>query len=194
MMSRENFRAMEDKMIAEEKAKEEDAKFNRVTDIVFENEGGSKMTDDPDDPGGLTKFGISKVNNPDIDVANLTEEEARAIAKERYWDAYKINLIKNDSVAAHLYDMVFVQGKRGVRALQAAVKEAGVDVDVDGFMGRDTAEAIDEAIERVGEKKLHQLIAENRLKQFEKSDKWDKYHKGWTNRTFKMLDLFTKGK
>ena len=88
--------------------------------------------------------------------------------------------------------MIFVQGSRGVRALQNAVKESGVDIKADGKMGQDTATAVEKAIEKVGEDKLHQLIAENRIKQFEKSDSWKDYHKGWTNRTFKMLDLFTK--
>lgn len=181
MISREDFHASED-----------NRKFEDATKIVFENEGGDALTDDPDDQGGLTKFGISKNNNPDIDVANLTHDEAKKIAKERYWDKYQINLIQNDSVAAHLYDMVYVQGKRGVRALQEAAKEAGVSIKPDGYMGDDTASAVEEAIEKVGEDKFHKLIAENRLKQFEKSSSYKKYHKGWINRTVKMLDLFTK--
>ena len=169
-------------------------RFNAAVDIIFENEGGSKLTDDPNDLGGLTKFGISRKNNPDIDVANLTYAEAAKIAKERYWDKFKINMIKNDSVATHLYDMVFAQGYNGVKALQEAVKETGINIVVDGGMGKDTAKAVEEAIEKVGENKFHHLIAENRIKQFEKSESWEEYHKGWTNRTFKMLDLFTKRK
>ena len=48
-------------------------------------EGWDKITDDPDDPGGLTRYGISKTANPDIDVANLTLDQAMAIYKARYW-------------------------------------------------------------------------------------------------------------
>ena len=57
-------------------------------------EGWSAVSDDPDDPGGLTKYGISKVNHPEVDVANLTLEGAKAIYKKMYWNA-----IKGDQIA-----------------------------------------------------------------------------------------------
>ena len=47
---------------------------------------GTKYTNRPNDRGGETKFGISKNANPDVDVKNLTEEEARKIYTERYWN------------------------------------------------------------------------------------------------------------
>ena len=52
-------------------------------------EGGSRVTNDPDDPGGLTKYGLSQKYNPDLDIATLTEAQAKEIYKERYWD--KVN-------------------------------------------------------------------------------------------------------
>jgi len=174
-------------------------RFDAANKIVFENEGGSKQTNDKTDPGGLTKYGISKANNPDVDVANLDEAGAKKIAKAEYWDKYKIDLIKDDSLATHLYDMVYVQGKRGVRALQKAIQDAGVNIKVDGMMGSDTADALKVAAEKVGNKKIHELMASNRLKQFEtiqskNPEAYEKYKGGWTNRTMKMLDLFTKEK
>lgn len=54
---------------------------------VMGYEGGSKMTQDKDDPGGLTKYGLSKLANPDLDIANLTKEEAKSVYRERYWNA-----------------------------------------------------------------------------------------------------------
>lgn len=195
MPSREEY--MADKPLPYEQ--EELDRFEKAAKIVFKNEGGSKLTDYKKDPGGLTKFGFSKKNHPDLDIANLTEEDAKKLAKERYWDEYKINLIENDSVATHLYDMIYVQGKRGVRALQQAAKSAGEDLEVDGLMGQDTANAVKKAIEKVGEKKFHKLIAEKRLHQFESikdinKEAYEEYIGGWTNRTVNMLDLFTKEK
>jgi hypothetical protein len=49
-------------------------------------EGGAKITNIPGDTGGVTKYGISSTNNPDVDVENLTEEQAMEIYKERYWN------------------------------------------------------------------------------------------------------------
>lgn len=44
---------------------------------------------------GPSKFGINKAANPDVDVKNLTKEQARELYKKRYWDA-----IGGDSLAA----------------------------------------------------------------------------------------------
>lgn len=47
-------------------------------------EGG--YTNDPDDPGGETKWGISKRAYPDLDIANLTLEDAIEIYRKDYWN------------------------------------------------------------------------------------------------------------
>lgn len=61
--------------------------FDRAFDLtVMKFEGGAAYTNDPDDPGGETKYGISKRANPDIDVRNLTKEGAKAIYRTRYWN------------------------------------------------------------------------------------------------------------
>ena len=44
-------------------------------------------TNDPDDPGGETKWGISKRYHPDLDIKNLTPEQALQIYATEYWDA-----------------------------------------------------------------------------------------------------------
>lgn len=38
------------------------------------------------DKGGETKYGISKASYPELDIANLTEEEAVAIYRRDYWE------------------------------------------------------------------------------------------------------------
>lgn len=45
-------------------------------------------TNDPDDPGGETKWGIAKKYHPDVDIANLTLPDAMAIYQKEYWDIY----------------------------------------------------------------------------------------------------------
>jgi hypothetical protein len=53
---------------------------------VLRFEGGGRYTNDPDDPGGETKWGLSKNGNPDLDIANLTKQDAWDIYRKRYWD------------------------------------------------------------------------------------------------------------
>jgi lysozyme family protein len=59
--------------------------FDLAVKQVLEEEG--LLSNDPiDDPnGGLTKYGISQKQNPDVDVASLTRDTAIAIYKVRYW-------------------------------------------------------------------------------------------------------------
>lgn len=53
--------------------------------LVLKHEGG--YIDDPADPGGETKYGISKRSYPDLDIKNLTPEEATAIYQRDFWTA-----------------------------------------------------------------------------------------------------------
>jgi lysozyme family protein len=54
-------------------------------------EGGDAITNNPDDTGGLTKFGISQANNPDVNIRELTESKAKSLYLERYWRTAKCN-------------------------------------------------------------------------------------------------------
>ncbi len=55
----------------------------------FDAEGG--YVNDPVDPGGETKYGISKRANPEVDIKNLTLDGAIAIYKRKYWDRYQLD-------------------------------------------------------------------------------------------------------
>src|SRR4030043_1081564 len=57
--------------------------FDRGFEIVIGLEGG--YSDNPADPGGETKYGISKRSFPDLDIANLTLEQAKEIYLVEYW-------------------------------------------------------------------------------------------------------------
>jgi lysozyme family protein len=61
--------------------------FDKVMSFILEIEGG--YVNDSDDPGGETKYGISKRSHSNVDIGNLTEDAARKIYKEEYWDKIK---------------------------------------------------------------------------------------------------------
>jgi lysozyme family protein len=56
---------------------------NRVIPFLWEWEG-TKYENDPDDPGGATKYGIDQRSHPKVNIANLTEGEAISI----YWNEW----------------------------------------------------------------------------------------------------------
>jgi len=59
--------------------------FERAIDFTLKWEGG--YSNDPTDPGGETKYGISKRAHPDLDITNLTLEDAKDIYRTEYWNA-----------------------------------------------------------------------------------------------------------
>jgi lysozyme family protein len=61
------------------------ANFQRAIPILLEEEGG--LVDDPHDPGGLTKYGISQRSYPHVDIRALTPEAAAAIYARDFWPA-----------------------------------------------------------------------------------------------------------
>ncbi|SRR6266404_5370179 len=58
--------------------------FEQAMQRLLPIEGG--YVNDPEDPGGETKYGISKHTYPDEDIKNLTIERASFLYKRDFWD------------------------------------------------------------------------------------------------------------
>ncbi len=82
--------------------------FQDSFDEVVMAEGG--YVDHPLDRGGKTKYGISQRWYPDLDIPNLTIEDARAIYKRDYWDFLNLDLIKSDLVSNEMFDTAVNMG------------------------------------------------------------------------------------
>lgn len=68
------------------------ADFYKSLDFVLKWEGN--YTNDPLDKGGETKFGISKRAFPDLDIKNLTVEQAQDIYYRLYWLKANCNILE----------------------------------------------------------------------------------------------------
>lgn len=101
--------------------------FDNAVRQVIAREGGSKLTNDPNDRGGLTKYGISKRAYPDLDIQNLTEAQATSIYKRDYWDVLNLDDVRDPLVAAALFDTAVNMGT--ATAAKLAQSLAGVSVD-----------------------------------------------------------------
>ena len=66
------------------------------------HEGG--YVDDPEDPGGETKYGVAKTYYPDEDIPNLTKSRARGIISRDYWDALSLSDMPYE-LAEEVFDM-----------------------------------------------------------------------------------------
>jgi len=57
--------------------------FERAIKFVLKWEG--ELIEDKNDPGGITKYGISQKAYPYLDIRNLTLEKAKQIYYDNYW-------------------------------------------------------------------------------------------------------------
>jgi lysozyme family protein len=119
-----------------------DDRFNKAVEVVLRHEGG--FSDNPDDPGKATNFGIStlflKDNNIDLDVKSLTKEQAIDIYYQYWWDKYDYDLIRNADVATKIFDLsVNVGSFEAHKIVQRAINLVGLNrTAVDGIMGKKT--------------------------------------------------------
>lgn len=108
--------------------------WNDGISFVLEQEGG--LTNDLNDPGGITKFGISKKSYPDVDIASLTLEQAKEIYQRDFWKPCKCDELPRE-FAISLFDSAVNQGTQvAIRIMQKALK-----VKDDGIMGPKTLAA-----------------------------------------------------
>jgi lysozyme family protein len=148
-------------------------KFERCIPIILRHEGG--YVNHPNDPGGETKYGISKRAFPDENIKNLTVDRAKEIYKEYYWDSMGVEGIDNIQLALHVFDHGVNAGpKTSIRMLQ---RLAGVNDD--GVIGPVTLEA-------VNSKELLDSFEKERVKYYirlaTKRPNLKVFLKGWLNR------------
>ena len=110
-------------------------KFDRALQFVLAHEGC--FSDDLNDSGGLTRWGISQKAHPDVNISNLTKEQATEIYRNEYWGTCRCDDMPS-ALAFVVFDMAVNQGVGvAIRDLQKLV-----GVKVDGIIGPDTLTAI----------------------------------------------------
>lgn len=121
-----------------------DERFQRAVEVVLGHEGG--YVNDPRDPGGETKYGISKRSYPSLDIANLTREDAIAIYYRDWWQRYGYGRLQDDVVATKVFDMAVNMGPATAhRLLQEALVFLSYSIAVDGILGPQTIGAANKA-------------------------------------------------
>lgn len=147
------------------------ADFNRAFEILLEHEGG--WNNHAADPGGETKFGISKRAHPNVDIPNLTVARAKDIYRTEYWGAARCGEL-HWPAALSLFDTAVNCGvPQAVRWLQLA---AGVTPD--GSFGPRTMAAVQAAapLDIGTDILVRRMLSNARL------ETWDIFGRGWTRR------------
>lgn len=114
------------------------SKFDYALKLILRHEGG--YVNDLKDPGGETKYGISKRAYPNEDIKNLTIERAGQLYKRDYWDKIKGDDLP-EAIAVTVFDFAVNAGvRRAVRMMQRLL-----NVPSDGIIGAKTLAAAKKA-------------------------------------------------
>lgn len=149
--------------------------FDTAFGRLIGHEGG--YVNDPQDPGGETKFGISKRSYPQVDIKNLSLQDAKNIYYRDFWqplgDAHP-------AVKFQVFDFAVNSGiGTAIRKLQAAVGTAD-----DGHWGPRSAAAL----EKMDLNDVLMRFAAQRLRFMTKLKNWPVHGAGWANRIAGQLD------
>lgn len=129
--------------------------FNAAFKVLMQYEGVS-YHNNPRDPGGPTKFGItlrtlrretarnvSRETNRNVSretLKNLTERDAKLYYRENWWRKYQVSEIDSKRLSIALFlGMVNIGPRRPVRALQDLLNDVcDAHLDEDGILGTQT--------------------------------------------------------
>lgn len=164
--------------------------FYKSFERVIGHEGG--YTDDPGDRGNWTsgkigegvlkgtKFGISAMSYPHLDIKNLTLDEAQTIYFNDFWVKNAIDQLPK-AMQYQMFDASINHGFRNA----AKMLQRAIDVADDGIIGKNTMKAIGE----YDQLNLVLLFNNERLKFYTDIRTWSQYGKGWARRVANNLKL-----
>lgn len=124
-------------------------KVRQIAEAIVAREGG--FVNDPDDPGGATKFGVTlgTMQRLGIDLTRdgrVTEADVRALTRAQavdifirhYFQDTGVHLLPED-LQASCFDMHVNAGRMGAKLLQRLLTRMGYPTTVDGSIGPKTA-------------------------------------------------------
>jgi lysozyme family protein len=150
--------------------------FDEAFKIMVGHEGG--YVNHPQDPGGETKYGISKRSYPGEDIKNMTLDRAKAIYLRDFWQAAGCDYVP-PKARFSLFDTAVNSGVRqAIKFLQRAV-----GAQDDGVIGPKTLMLLEATPPAV-------FIARyngHRLQFMSALPNWPAFGRGWANRVAKNL-------
>lgn len=145
--------------------------------LTFE---GTAFTDYKNDAGGETKYGIAKRYHPNVDIANLTMDQAKQIYLDDYWTPAHCEDLP-DPLRYLVFDTEVNDGEiESVRILQHA---AGLTPDgVYGPMTKEHAPLVNPLIYLNWRLKVYDMIVAEKPEQ-------NVFIQGWRNRVYRLQQM-----
>jgi lysozyme family protein len=171
------------------------SEFDDAIPTMLRHEGG--FENDPNDPGGITNFGVSlrwlkaqglleELEDEDhtqdvlVVMKTMTRAQATAFYKSYWWNFYRYGTIKAQPVATKVFDTAVNLGaSRAHRFLQAAT-----GLPQDGVLGLKTLAEVNSSPSAQLVVKLQSYQATYYRALVIKNPKLDKFLGGWLNRAY----------
>lgn len=145
--------------------------FDAAFERLIGHEGG--YVNHPADPGGETKFGITKRSYPGEDIKGMTLARAKTIYGRDYWGPAGCDSVP-DGLKFDLFDMAVNAGvKAAVRCLQNSAGETA-----DGILGPRTLQAVSS----MPQSRLIARFNGWRLEHMASLPQWPAFGRGWARR------------
>lgn len=156
---------------------------------LFEKARSKAFANDPDDLGGATMCGVTLATYTTYckgrGEAAPTVKQLKAISytnwlcvlKSLFWDKWKADLIKSQSIAEMLVDWVWASGAYGIR-----IPQYMLGVKIDGIVGNATLSAVNnqDPAKFFAALKAERIAYIDRICKSRPTNK--KFKKGWLNR------------
>ncbi|MDE2019138.1 MAG: secretion activator protein [Patescibacteria group bacterium] len=158
------------------------ATFDTAFNILLQVEGGYNVT--AGDTGGATKYGISQASHPQLDIENLTIDQAKQIYLDEYWNPLLCDHL-DPLVAIPLFcEAVNAEGA-GAKGVIVKLLQQTVGAVEDGFMGQETVSITNQQKPKNVSIYLNALFA----MRYATLNNYATFGKGWMARLFKVYGL-----
>jgi lysozyme family protein len=148
--------------------------FDSAFNVLIEIEGG--LSNNPQDSGGLTRYGISQAAYPNLDISNLTLDAAKEIYLQDYWQKCSCELLP---LRLATYYFTFAVNCGTETAIKTLQQHLGIAID--GILGQQTKNAMASS----NSANDYQFMTICAFKYINMID-FNIFGHGWLNRLFKV--------
>lgn len=150
--------------------------FLKYCDRLLGYEGN--YVNNPEDPGGETKWGISKRSYPDLNIATLSKEKAIEIYWKDFWLVIEAEHF-SDAVSWQVFDFAVNSGIQTV----IRIFQRSLGVADDGYWGPVSRNAV----KATNESDIIVSLLAERLDYMTRLSNWNSASRGWARRIAQNL-------
>lgn len=156
--------------------------FEEAFQYISKSEGG--YINHKYDAGGETKFGIAKRWYPNVNIKELTLDQAKIIYYEDYWLRYNLDKLIHRELAIKVFDTMIVIGPRmGTLLLEESIQSMGYQIPADGIFDPELIYIANTECDQIDLIDRYQILMEEYFKKIVASNPSQKvFLQGWINR------------